>query len=331
MIDTNELCAALGVDPNEIEKSGSENSQQPAPAGQHDTPAEGENDQSVPASDTSAEADQSGETHADDEQGQQQGGKAPQTKEERAQHAAERRAREQQAAIDKAVQEAIQNERSKNQADQEAFFRTAGLVNSATGQPIKTMDDFEKWHTDYERDKLAQDMQNGLTPELLDQAIAANPIVQAAQQLLKASGISPAGSPAQAEQQPGGDTAAFAQRVDTELAAIRARGDTGVQSVQDLFRLPEWPQINQLVRDNGLTFDQAHQLATQPRLSTGKAERAAAAAAAAGRGKSHLQTVGGAVGVGSDPIPPQVMRDIKAMWPDASASEIQAWYDKLKH
>ena len=79
-----------------------------------------------------------------------EGVKKEQTPDERRAHAAARRRAEQQAAVDAALK--AQSE--KMAAEWKAFFESAGLKNTITGEPIATKEQFDEWSKSFKRQKL---------------------------------------------------------------------------------------------------------------------------------------------------------------------------------
>ena len=107
------------------------------------------------------------------------GGKPPLTEEQRRENAAQRRRAETQAAIDRAVEEAVQAERDRARAEMDAFFASAALKNTITGKPITTMEEFSEWKQAFDANQLQKDLKAGrLTPEALQRALEQTPSMQ---------------------------------------------------------------------------------------------------------------------------------------------------------
>lgn len=236
------------------------------------------------------------------------------TKEQRSANAARRRQQEQQAAVDAAVRA----EQEKHRAQLEDIFAKAGLKNTITGAPIKTLEDFQGWYGEFSSAKFQQDLKNGkLTEEGLARIIAEHPAMKQAQQLISAQ------EQAQKTQQEAADRA----RIDAELVAI-GKLDPQVKTVQDLLNLPEGQQIRELV-NKGYSFEHAHLIATQARREETRNTAARQAAQQAARGKEHLKGTGNVRSDGAVEVPQDTMRYFQALNPNATKADIQAFYNKM--
>ena len=112
-----------------------------------------------------------------------EGAKKEQTPDERRVHAAARRRAEQQAAVDAALK--AQSE--KMAAEWKAFFESAGLKDTITGEPIATKEQFDEWSKSFKQQKLESDLKAGkLTQESLNEAISENPVVKRAAEIVAA-------------------------------------------------------------------------------------------------------------------------------------------------
>lgn len=235
----------------------------------------------------------------------------------RHENAARRRQQEQQAAINKAVEEALAEERQRNEKQLEDIFTRAGLKNTVTGQPIKTQADFESWERSWHQQQLASQVEAGqLTPEMLDKVIAEHPDVKRAQALIQAQ--------QQLEQQRAEEAAQ--RRIEADLAKIRAL-DPEVTTVEQLFAGSYGQQIMELTQ-KGLDLAQAYYLATREDREKAIAESARQQAALQARGKQHMIPNGNAAGAGAVAVPQAEMQLYRMFMPDASEAEIQAHYNK---
>lgn len=249
----------------------------------------------------------------------QEPGKQTMTPEERHQNAARRRQQEQQAAIDQAVQTAIAAERQRNAADLEQFFGRMGIKNTYTGQPIRTMEEFQTWKGRYDSEQFGKDLKAGkATPDQFNQMIENHPAVQQAQQVI-------AQSQAQQRQQ---QAAAAQQRIDADLAEIAKLNPT-IQSVADLLAMPKAEEFKRHVA-RGNDFLSAYKLTYFEELSSQKAERARQQALTLSRGKDHLQPAGSTGGSGAVSVPSEVMAMYRAFNPGATDAQIQAHYNKTQ-
>ena len=239
-----------------------------------------------------------------------------QTPEQRRANAARRRQQEQQAAVDQAVQEAMQAERERQQRDMQDFFAKAGLKNTITGEPITSMEQFNAWNQQFSDAKLQQDLKAGkLTPEALATAIGNHPIMQQARQLMEQN---------QARQQ----TEAENARIHTDLEAI-GKLNPQVKELKDILAMDTAPQFREYV-GKGYSFLDAYKLANMEAMAEAKAERARNQAMQSSRGKDHLNATGNARGGGAASVPPEQMRLFRSLNPGKTDAEIQAFYNNYK-
>lgn len=242
-----------------------------------------------------------------------------QTEEQRKENAARRRRAETQAAIDKAVQEAVNAEKERSKAEMDAFFAAAALKNTMTGKPITCMEEFEEWKRDFDAAKLQRDLKAGkLTPESLQKAIEQTPAMKQVQQLAQR----------QAETERRQDDAAAQARVDAELREIH-KLDPSITDVRDLLKMPNAKEFYALVK-RGNSFLDAFRLANYERLTAAAAEAARQQAMNNARSKDHLTGSGPQRGQGAAPVPADEMAMFRAINPGATDAEIQAYYNRQK-
>lgn len=235
------------------------------------------------------------------------------TPEQRRENAARRRRAETQAAISRALEE----EREKHRAELDAFFRAAGLKNTITGAPITSMDEFKVWKQAYDTAKLQKDLKDGkLTPEGLEQAISDSPSMQKMKQLLERD---------EAARREAGEAAARA-KIEAELQEIH-KLDPSVSTAEDLLNMPEAREFYEYVR-KGNSFLDAFYLASRERLTAAAAEAAKQQAMNAVRSKDHLHPAGTSRGAGASSVPAEEMELFKLLNPEATDSEIQAYYNR---
>lgn len=241
------------------------------------------------------------------------------TPEQRRQNAARRRQQEQQAAIDQAVNAALQTEREKNDAQLKDFFARMGLKNSQTGEAITSMEQFYEWKNKYDMEQLDKDLKSGkATAEQLSQMIANHPDVKLAQQVVHQT------QQAQVQQKNEADQA----RITSELAEI-GKLDPTIKVVGDLLEMPKADQFREYV-DKGYSFLDAYRLANFETLTAQKAEAAKQNAMNNVRGKDHLNATGVSRGTGAVAVPAKEMVMFRAFNPKATEAEIRAYYKKYK-
>lgn len=246
-------------------------------------------------------------------QGTEEGSQAAQ---QTAQHGAE----DQQAIIDRAVQEAIEKNNQKHQAEMKSFFQKANLKNTITGEPITDMVGFDKWNSAFAAAKLEQDLKAGrLTPEALQAAIAQNPVVQQAQQIIEQQ----AAAQHQAERQLQEQQAKAI--LDDEIAKI-SQQDPSIRSVDDLMGAENYDQIYGMVK-KGYKLSDAYKLVNFDKLT----QKAAAASRQQVRnqalGKSHMSQTQ-TRGAGAVEVPRDIKQAYLELNPKATDAEIRSHYAK---
>lgn len=310
-----QVYSALGLTAGNEQESG-----EPAPEAERveetaSEPVESEGASESQAEDIGQESDTGDETPSADTRDTE----AEQTAEERRENAARRRRAEQREAIDRAVERARQEERDAAEKNLSEFFATANLKNTVTGEPIRSMEEFREWKKSYDAAKLQKDLKVGrLTPETLEQAIAANPTVKRAEEIIRQNEEAKLAQERQVAQ----------ARVEAEIQEIH-KLDPSINSVRDLVSMPNSKEFYSLVK-RGNSFLDAYRLANFDRITAAKAEQARQQALNNARSKDHLRTVGGQRGSGALTVPADEMAMFKAINPGATEAQIQAYYNKIK-
>lgn len=248
---------------------------------------------------------------ADHDAGDHGAEKPPLTKEERRANAARRREQEKQEAIDKALAE----ERAKNDKQVEEILGSMGLRDSATGEPIKTMEQFEAYKKTQANARLQQNLKEGkLTREDIGHIVSES--MQAQQ----------AAAQQQADRQ--AQEAEAQQRINQELQRIMEM-DQSIKSMGDLLKMPGASEFREKIH-KGYSLIDAFKLVRGPELE--KAKNAAAQQAAMNnlRGKEHLRSTGGSRGAGADSVPKAELDMYRLFNPGATDAQIQAHYNKNK-
>ena len=240
-------------------------------------------------------------------------GKETMSPEQRKANAARRRQAQQQAAIDAAVQ--AEKQRQAQQMDQ--FFRDANLKNTITGKPITNMAEFREWKDAFDKQMADQALKQGkMTPEILSDAISRHPVVQKAQTVIE-----------QAEQEARRQReAADKARLAGELEQIK-KLNPAIGDVGDILNSPCAEAFLANIKKGMGLFD-AYRLADFDRLTASQAEAARQRALNQARGKDHLSPVGTGRGPGAVSVPAGEMRYFRAMMPEKTDAEIQAFYNK---
>lgn len=276
-------------------------------------PVEAEQTTEVPAEPEAQAGGEPNQTEKPEEGAQQQ----VMPPEQRRENAARRRQEEQRIAIDRAVQEAIQQEREKNSAEMLEFFAKAGLKNTVTGQPITNMEEFRAWNEQFNRAKLERELKEGkLTPEGLDTAIGSHPAIKQAQQL----------AADRQEQEKAKKADEIKAMIDAEVAEIH-KLDASINSLEDLLRAPYGQELYAMTQ-RGYSIKDAHFLLNHERLEQAKLEAARQQAMAGARNKDHLTGTGTPRGGGAISVPSSDLAMFRQFNPGASDAQIQEYYNK---
>lgn len=311
---------ALGVTP-EGEGAQVQEPAKPATQNQELQPEEGAREQEPadPAPDSTNEPQQPEGDGAQEGVANPDGGVEPiLTEQQRKENAAQRRRAETQAAIDKAVQDAVQAEQERAKSEMADFFASANLKNTITGAPITNMEEFNAWKQAYDVAKLQKDLKAGkLTPESLQKVIDQTPAMQKVQQM----------AAAQDEQKRAADMAAAKVKIDAELLEIQ-KLDPSIKTVQDLLKMPKSREFYEYVR-KGNSFIDAYYLSRREELEAKLVEAARQQAQTLSRSKDHLSATA-VRGAGADSVPAEEMAMFREFNPGATEAEIQAYYNRYK-
>jgi len=304
---------ASGKEPEIAEPAATEQASEPS--------EEGAKEQAVaePAADEEEKSDKSAGEDKAENKSEDKAEDSAEDEQQRRDAAARRRRQERQEAIDQAVQAALTQERERSKGEWAEFFKKAKLKNTLTGADISSLEEFNKWEEDFSTAQLQQDLKAGkLTPEALERAIAANPSVKRAEELLKKQ--------SEAEQQRESERASA--KIEAEIAEIH-KLDPSINEIEDLMKMPNYREFYEYVkRGNG--FLDAYYLANREALSARTADAARQQALANARGKEHLTASSTSRGAGSAYVPKEDKRMFQLFNPDASEAEITAYYNKYK-
>lgn len=225
-----------------------------------------------------------------------------------AQFAAARRKAE--AERDAAIARA--KEDAQKQVDE--FFKTSGLMNPYTGQPITTRAEYEAYRERFEADQKAKLMEKaGITQEEFQAFVQGLPEVRAARQ---------AKAEAEAAARQAREQEAKA-RVDEQLRQIRAIDPT-VKELGDLAKLDTYPKLYDMVK-RGYSILDAYRLANYDTLTQRAAEASRKAAINSVQSKQHLKATESRGG-GAIPVPDSVLEEYRVLNPGATKEEIQKHY-----
>ena len=301
--------AAPAADPAPAHEGDGAKTQEPA------APAAGDGGAEGPAAAPEEGADGPGSGAGADTGGD---GKTAQTEQERRENAARRRRAEQQAAIDAAVQRAVNAERERSKARMDAFFADAQLKNTITGELITNQEQYDAWREAYAAERLRRELAEGkLSPESLNKAIADSPAVKKAMELVEREAQTAARRQEEAAQ----------EKIRADLQEIQ-KHDPTIREVKDFLKMPNFPQFKALV-DRGYTYADAYWLVNRADMEAAAAKAAREQALNNARSKEHL-TPTAQRGAGAASVPAEEMKLYRLLMPNATEAEIQAHYNKQK-
>ena len=203
---------------------------------------------------------------------------------------------------------------AKAKADARIAQICKGVVHPRTGQPIRTLEEYED--ALYVQDKMARDkalQEKGLDPSIIDKAIQNNPIVRQAQAVLEQQQVYTA-----------------QQRFEADLAEI-SKIDPSIKTFSDLNNLEGINEIVDKVRAGMNLVDAFKTVEFSNILAKGKAG-AKQSAINQTRGKAHLQ---GADSLAEETdeveIPKAEYKSLREVFPNKSGKELKKLYnDTLK-
>lgn len=302
---------------------------EPVTASEADAAGANEQEAAEPATDTTGETDTD---NSEDAQAQPDNAAdaadEAMSAEERRKNASRRRAQqeaEQKAKIDEAVNKAVADAKAEFAKEQEAFFRSAGLKNTFTGEAITNMQQFNDWNEKFKAEKLQRELASGkLTAEsltgLIEGTEAFKKVSAAAEKLNEPSPAQIAEAAAEQER--------AKQRIDAEIAEI-GKLDPSIKGVADLLSMEGAEEFKEKV-NKGYSFLDAFRLVAEPRLAKARAEAAKQQAINNARSKNHMTTAVKQAGTGMEAVPESMMRLYKQLNPGASDAQITEHWNKQR-
>lgn len=183
-------------------------------------------------------------------------------------------------------------------------------------KPITTKAEYDAYKARHETEVIGKELgKAGISREAMDALINAHPAIKQAQEASKAY----------QDAQRSAQEQSAKVRLDEQIKEISSF-DSSVQSADDLFKLPEYPQIREYVR-KGLSITEAYKLTNMDKLTEKKTAAAAQTAINKVASKEHL-TPSAARGQGDIPVPKKVLKqymDIAGM----TEKEARAHYQKF--
>lgn len=209
---------------------------------------------------------------------------------------------------------------AKAQADaqrtiDEAFARS-GLKNPYTGAPITTKAEYDAYRERFENDRREKILkQTGMSGEEFQQFVQGLPEVQKVREAQEKA------EKAVREAR----EAAARVKVEEQLREI-GQLDPSIKSLEDLAKMPTYPQFYELVK-RGNTLTDAFRLANFDALTQSAAAGARQAAVNAALSKGHMEQTRSR-GKGGISVPPEVKEQYLFFNPGATDEEIQKHYQK---
>ena len=215
---------------------------------------------------------------------------------------------------------ALKAQSEKMDAEWKAFFESAGLKNTITGEPIATKEQFDEWSKSFKQQKLESDLKAGkLTQESLNEAISENPVVKRAAEIVAAH----------EREQAAAEQEKMQRAIDEQIKKIHAL-EPEVNGVEDLLKLPESEEFYARVK-SGMSFYDAYLISTRERREKALAEAARAQALTGQRGKDHLTGAAASRGAGGKVVTSEELASFRIFNPTATDEEIRAWIEKNRN
>lgn len=193
------------------------------------------------------------------------------------------------------------------------FARRFGHINNPnTGKPIQSIKDYlEALDAQEKEARDAELKEKGIDPNMIERAIANNPVVVQAQNLL------------QQEMQRRTNEA-----IQNDLAEIQKLNPdvTGIEKIEN------FDKIQNLVRENHIGLLDAYKIVNFDILAGKKASAAKQAAINQAKGKEHLKTTeGGDSGTVLEDIPSNKIPTWKEWFPDKTMKQLKELYNQSLH
>nr|DAO84058.1 MAG TPA: hypothetical protein [Caudoviricetes sp.] len=190
------------------------------------------------------------------------------------------------------------------------------MTNPYTKKPITSKAEYEEYRERFEEEKKSHLLRkSGMSDEEFNQFVQNLPEVREAREAKQA---------AEKARQDAQEAQAKVQ-VDEQLKKI-SELDPNIRELQDLAKMPSYPQFYELVKKGNSLLD-AFKLANFETLSQGTAARARQAAINAAQSKQHLAQTQ-TRGKGAVTVPSDVKELYRTMNPGVTDAEIQAHYSR---
>lgn len=199
----------------------------------------------------------------------------------------------------------------KNQAiDAEVAKRFSGFTNPLTNKPITSMKDYlDALDAQEEINRKNELVAKGIDPSLIDMAVANNPLIKQAQQVVQEA--------QERERQ---------RQIDEHVKEV-IKLDPDVKSLADITAQDTFPQVMQLV-NTGLDLVTAYKAVNFERLRSKTTAAATQAAINQAKGKSHLNPANDVTTPdNSVDIPANELKSWQIAYPDISMAELKKKYN----
>ena len=246
---------------------------------------------------TEDETEEESEETGEEEEGDAE--PTEQTAEENARYAAIRRRAEEDARR--------RYEGQMNQYDQQIAALCEGVMHPVTGQPITSMRDYVDALANQQRIAREEALRDkGIDPAIIDQAVAQNPVVMQAQQVIEQNKM------------------AYAENVlQNDIAEICSL-DPNIKGVNDLAAMPYFPELLNRVQRGERLVD-AYKIVNYGRQTDAARQQAINQM----RGKNHLASQPNGVATENDDVevPAEIMKSWKAE--GKTEKQIRELYSKV--
>ena len=222
------------------------------------------------------------------------------------------------AAMRRKAEAEAQRKYASQQAELDRQFASmfGQYINPETGAPIRSARDyFNAMQAQQNQQTRSQLEQAGVDPNLIDNAVRNNPAVQYANAVIEQQ---------QQEQ--------AQSMISEDIEAIRAIDPT-IKSADDVAMLDTYPQMIEMIQRSGgrVRLSEAYKLVNFDRLVSNQRQAGQQSAINQARSKGHLNAAAGVSGsVDGEDIPTGELAEWKEWFPDKSAKELRALYNKSR-
>lgn len=193
--------------------------------------------------------------------------------------------------------------------DDEYVRRFGHLSNPITGKPIRSQADYLEALDAQEKLRTDEELKNkGIDPSIIDNAIANNPIVRNAQEVLEQN-----------------QRTLLMTQINSELAELKELDPT----IESLENVP--PNVLEMVQNSGghINLVNAYKILNYGKVNVQKEEAIKQSAINQAKGKQHLNPVNGVASPDEGmEIPSTELKMWKEMFPDKSSAELKKLYNK---